>query len=502
VRKLPAGWSLVPLDTLGGLERPAVKAGPFGSALKKEFYVRSGYRVYGQEQVIADDFSIGDYFIDATRFHTLRACEVRAGDVLVSLVGTFGKAAIVPNDALPGIINPRLIRLSLDPRLINPSFIKLYLESPGVQSYFESMAHGGTMGVLNATTISPLPVRLPPLAEQSRIVAKLDALFARSRAAKTSLERVPALLERLRQAILAAAFCGDLSSRWRETAPLSAQSLPELGEVPNANSHPKKEREVPWAERTLVLPSTWGAAKLSSLVDPERGIPYGIVQTGNPTPGGVPTVRCGDVKGFKIQRSTLKLVAPEVAAASERTTLKGGEVLIAIRGTVGQVALADEELAGCNISREVALVPVAAPMLAKFIMYYLASPQAQQFIAADVKGVAQSGINLADLRELPVPVASVDEQREVVRQVEVWLGVIHRLQERVEAQSHRLGLLEQASLAAAFRGELVPQDPNDEPASVLLERIRAERESTQPVKRKRGTSPSAPTRARSSKAAP
>src|SRR5262249_45010346 len=157
---------------LGGPGRPAVKAGPFGAGLKKEFYVRSGDRVYGQEQVIADDFAVGDYFIDEARFQKLRSCEGRAGGGLVSLAGTLGRASVAPAGTAPGIINPLLTRLSLHERLADPWFIKYFLASPFVQNHFEGVAHGGTMGVLNASTLSPLVVPLPPLPEQRRIVAK------------------------------------------------------------------------------------------------------------------------------------------------------------------------------------------------------------------------------------------------------------------------------------------------------------------------------------------
>ena len=151
-----------------------IKAGPFGSSLKKESYTASGYRVYGQEQVIAGDFSIGDYYIDEAKYDKLKSCDVRAGDVLVSLVGSFGKVVVVPDGIEPGIINPRLLRLSFCHDHLDPQYFMYYFKSPMAQKVLEMNAHGGTMGVLNAANLKELPIPLPPLPEQKRIAAILD----------------------------------------------------------------------------------------------------------------------------------------------------------------------------------------------------------------------------------------------------------------------------------------------------------------------------------------
>ena len=171
---IPSNWQWSKVNRLGSKQRPAVKAGPFGSSLKKEFYVSSGYRIYGQEQVIGNDLSIGNYYVDERRFKSLKSCEVKTGDILVSLVGTFGKILVVPEVFEPGIINPRLVRLSLDSQKIDPHFFSYFFQSPLVKSQLELQSHGGTMGILNAKNVSDLDVPLPPLEEQKRIAAILD----------------------------------------------------------------------------------------------------------------------------------------------------------------------------------------------------------------------------------------------------------------------------------------------------------------------------------------
>lgn len=172
---IPEEWECVRLRKFGGKKRPVIKAGPFGSSLKKEYYVENGYKIYGQEQVIAGDPYLGSYFIDEKRFCSLRSCEVFPGDILLSLVGTIGKALLIPPDYQEGIINPRLLRISFNKNRITPRYAKHYLEAEQTLRLLNSWAQGGTMGVLNAQIVSSLPIPLPPLQEQKKIAEILSA---------------------------------------------------------------------------------------------------------------------------------------------------------------------------------------------------------------------------------------------------------------------------------------------------------------------------------------
>ena len=202
--QIPDHWSWETLSKLGASGKPAVKAGPFGSSLKKEFYVASGFRVYGQEQVIANNLSLGNYYIDEKKFNDLQSCEVEAGDILVSLVGTFGKSLVVPDVFEPGIINPRLVRVSLDSNLIDPHFFSLFFKSPLAQFQLDLCSHGGTMNIVNAKNISELLVPVPPIKEQKRIAEVL----ARAEELRSKRREAIAQLDTLIQAIFLEMF-GD-----------------------------------------------------------------------------------------------------------------------------------------------------------------------------------------------------------------------------------------------------------------------------------------------------
>ena len=204
--ELPEGWVWCGFEQVSCAEKHALKAGPFGSALKKEFYVESGYKIYGQEQVIRGDFRFGDYYIDDAKYQALESCAVKPGDLLISLVGTAGKVLVLPDNAEPGIINPRLIKLSLSTTFVDPAYASYMLQSSWAATFFKGQAHGGTMEILNLGIVKALPVPLPPLAEQHRIVAEVDRLLSIAREAEAEVETNLKRAIGLRQSILGKAF--------------------------------------------------------------------------------------------------------------------------------------------------------------------------------------------------------------------------------------------------------------------------------------------------------
>lgn len=205
---LPSGWVWSMFDDIKALKKNSLKAGPFGSSLKKDCYVIDGhYKIYGQEQVIANDPYIGNYYIDEKKFNELKSCKVKPGDILISLVGTIGKLLILPDDIKPGIINPRLIKISLYPS-INRIFISLLFKSPFVIDSIKSMAHGGFMDVINLGMLKELIFPLPPITEQHAIVERVDKLMTMIDELENQVTERKDKSERLMQSVLREAFEG------------------------------------------------------------------------------------------------------------------------------------------------------------------------------------------------------------------------------------------------------------------------------------------------------
>ena len=183
-------WPVAGITDLVADVPHSFKAGPFGSSLKKDCYVAAGYKVYGQEQVIRGDATFGDYYIDQEKYRELESCKIRAGDVLVSLVGTYGKTMIIPDNHEPGIINPRLVKITLDRQKMVPEFLAHLFTQDHTVSQMNSVSHGGTMNILSMQALKRLRVPVPPVETQQAIVAEIEAEQALVSANRELVERM------------------------------------------------------------------------------------------------------------------------------------------------------------------------------------------------------------------------------------------------------------------------------------------------------------------------
>lgn len=210
----PEQFKESPLGTIPTTWKPAgltsyleadqgIKPGPFGSSLTKSMYSESGYRVYGQEQVIAGSLQHGDYYVPETKFRELAAFEVIDGDVLVSLVGTIGRILVVESPFERGIINPRLLRLRPGSRVGHPGFVGLLLRSDQIMRQLANLAGGGTMPVLNGQIIRRVLVPWVPLKEQVEIFARVDAIEQRLRGELAAARKLDALRHGLMDDLIA-----------------------------------------------------------------------------------------------------------------------------------------------------------------------------------------------------------------------------------------------------------------------------------------------------------
>ena len=166
IGEIPEGWEVKRLKNLV----TNIISGPFGSSLIKDEYVKLGFKIYGQEQVIPNDLTIGDYYITQRKFEKMKRYEIFENDILVSCVGTFGKIALVPKIFERGIINPRLIKMSPQLKDILPKYLHEVLLSDFCFIQFDRISRGGTMGVINIELLSKLILVLPPKENQENIL--------------------------------------------------------------------------------------------------------------------------------------------------------------------------------------------------------------------------------------------------------------------------------------------------------------------------------------------
>jgi len=197
----------------------------------------------------------------------------------------------------------------------------------------------------------------------------------------------------------------------------------------------------------------WNEKPLAALCEASRVITYGVIKLGDEVPNGVPCLRTSNVRWLRIETKGMKRIAPTLSAEYSRTILKGGEVLVNVRGTLGGVAVTAPQMAGWNVSREVAVVPIDSKRInPEFVSYLIASGASQQWLGGVKKGAAYVGINIEDLRLLPVSAPKMDEQKKLV----VHLKAIHeeakRLASTYERKFATLEVLKRSFLRHSFSG--------------------------------------------------
>jgi len=175
--KIPEEWKVVNIPSFINQADPnAIKSGPFGSNLKKETYTENGFKVYGQEQVIAGNPNIGDYWISKKKYNELAAFKITAGDILISLVGTIGNVLVLPQNCSAGIINPRLLKITPDVNKCNTRFLVYSLLHEKTNLQLSNLATGGTMPVLNKGIVESISFVFPPQKEQKLISGVIDGI--------------------------------------------------------------------------------------------------------------------------------------------------------------------------------------------------------------------------------------------------------------------------------------------------------------------------------------
>lgn len=408
---------------------------------------------------------------------------VRDGDLLVSWSATL---EAFKWDRDEGVLNQHIFRVIPHEGLTDRGFLLLLLRHAIREMADSEHAHGLVMTHINRGPFLHHVVLIPPLAEQRRIVAKVEELMAlldRLEAARTARETtrdrltaaslarltapdadladfpantrfalatLPALttrpdqIKRLRQTILNLAVRGKLVEQ-DETDEPASKLLDKLGSEAGKK---KKTARTPPAEQAAIMPFEcppgWAWSQVRQILAPDRDISYGVIKLGpEPKSGGVPTLRCSDVRPGFIDRSGVRKVQESIEADYARTRLEGGEVVINIRGTLGGVAMVPDDLKGHNVAREVAVIPIAADLSGPFLVHLMLSPYFWDHIQNNLRGIAYKGLNLGILRNLPIPLPPLAEQHRIAAKVDALMALCDRLEAALAtADTTRARLLE------------------------------------------------------------
>jgi len=465
--------------------------------------VDSGVRVIRLGNLGVGKFSDTDKaYISEAKFADLAKHEVRPGDLVIAALGDpVGRCCLIPDLRMRAIVKADCIKFTPHDA-VERRFLMHALNSPQGRTRAEQMGHGLGRLRINMENMRSLPVPIPPANEQRRIVAKLEALLARSRRAKEALNAIPALLERFRQSVLATAFRGDLTRDWREKNPDVEPASKFLERIRTERRHHWEETElkrmrakgkVPkddqWKTKyedpaqidgsgLQELPSGWAWASIEEVCPLDAPVVYGIILPGDDVQGGVPYIRPVDMNSDgTIDFTSMKRTSPSIAVQYQRASLRGGDIVLSIVGTIGKVIVVPDELDGGNITQSSARLRPPDWLSGEYLRLALLSPILRSQYDKFRFGNAVQRLNIEHVRRLAIPIAPAEEMELIVTRAAAALARADKIQ-TVEQRQH-LDKLEQSLLAKAFRGELVSQDPTDEPASVLIERIRAQREKAE-----------------------
>ena len=387
------------------------------------------------------------------------------------------KSVFQPGDVLYGKLRPYLNKVvrpdfngicSTDFLVFGESskldrgFLAHYLNRLWVADQANHLSNGVELPRVNWESLSRLPICYPAgKAEQRSIVTQLERAASLRFSADSYLTSVRRAAYQLRQSLLIAACSGSLTAAWRETHTPGEDPDALLARI-EASRRSKLGRR--WRTITIEvedlweLPSGWVWTTPEQLLKPGRSITYGVIKLGPQVSDGVPTLRSSDVRWLRINAEHIKRIAREVADSYQRTYLQGNEILVTVRGTLGGVAIVPSSMAGWNISREVACLPLVPDVCAPYFALAIADGRSQRWLSGVTKGVAYTGVNLEDLKRLPLPLPPVEEQQEIVRRVSKFLSTADVLLARIDGGSRAVKRTSQAILAKAFRGELLASE--------------------------------------------
>lgn len=361
---------------------------------------------------------------------------------------------------------------------IDNRYFGMFFRTRAYRNAISELAAGTNINNLKNEHFEAISVPLAPLQEQRRIVAKLEDLLGKVDACQKRLERIPLILKRFRQSVLAAACSGRLTADWRKGRkdPLPQEVVEQLKARRTRDSKTETEsRRILEAydyreeQEDDSLPPSWACVALRKLC---RSFDYGSAQKSQPS-GKVPVLRMGNIQNGKLDWSDLVYSSDKDEIS--KYALKPKTVLFNRTNSpelVGKTAIYNGErpaiFAGylIRINAEDVLDP-------DYLNLCLNTPYARRFCSkVKTDGVSQSNINAQSLGKFEVPFCSIQEQREIVRRVEALFKLADQIESRYNAAKASVDRLTQSILAKAFLGELVPQDPKDEPAGRLLERLR------------------------------
>lgn len=470
---LPAGWAVATIDQLIGVDGLFVD----GDWVESKDQDPAGEVRLTQLADIGDGQwrNRSDRHLTAAAAERLRCTDLQADDVLVArMPDPLGRACLFPGDLKRCVTVVDVAIIRPGHRSVDPRWLLHTINAPQVRTAIESLQSGTTRKRISRKNLGTVEVAVAPLTEQRRIVGAIEEAFSKLAVGESGLRTVRQSLRRMRDSILNAATTGVLVAQ-----DPAEESVGELRVELGADS--LGQIDLP------DVPAGWAWVPLGSVTEVQGGIQKQPKRV--PASNPVPFLRVANVGRGEIDLSEIHEI--EVFDGElDRYRLAAGDLLV-VEGNgspdqIGRSAMWRAAIEPCVHQNHLIRVRPNQVLDPSFLEMYWNSPFASrrvQAVASSTSGLHT--LSTRKLRALPVVLPPLEEQRRIVAEVERQMSFIEACERSVEAGLDCAAALRRSVLKAAFEGRLVPQDPSDEPASVLLEQIRAERAAAPPAKRRR-----------------
>jgi type I restriction enzyme S subunit len=446
----------------------------------------------------------------------IKRCRPEYDDILFPRIGTLGYAKRIDfHDEVSIFVGLGLVKPIRE--CVLPKYVEYYLNTPYVAKLSEDRANGSGRMTLPLEESRQFPFPLPPHREQRRIVAKIEELFSELDKGLEALTTARQLLKAYRHSVLKHAFEGKLTEDWRanyqnnETGSdlrlrvlrlrrnqwneAEKARFEQEGAPPKSDSWKARypQPEAFESEDLPELPAQWCWAGLDELVSGKprsmQSGPFGSnLRHSEFRASGVLVIGIDNVRDGTFSMGSEHRISEQKFQELEKYQARPGDLLVTVMASLGRTCVVPRDLEKAIITKHVYRISMDETVLyPEFFNLLLQSPTiSRRHMFKSAQGQTRPGLNSSILKTLPIPLCSKSEQIEIVSRLSSQLsGVDHAISE-TEDQLARTTALRQSILKQAFSGKLVAQDPKDEPASVLLERIRAKRNDVPATKSRNG----------------
>ena len=403
----------------------------------KKDYQFSGVPFINAGAIVDGELNEAEFnYISEEKYDALRAGKIQQGDILYCLRGSLGKTAIV-HQKFKGAISSSLCILRANQSLLKEYLY--YLLCSNVIGHQQVLSENGSAQPnLSAASVMDYMIPLSPLAEQHRIVDRIESLFAKLDEARQKAQDALDSFETRKAAILHRAFTGELTAQWRKEHGVGMESWENLkigtyAQVKGGKRLPKGHKLV--TERTAH-----------------------------------PYLRIADFGDGTINDSDLHYITEDTFSQIKNYIINKEDVYISIVGSIGKAGVIPESLNGANLTENAARI-ISSRTLPRYLSSFLSSPKAQNDIQNRIRSATLGKLSLLNIKDIETPVPSIEEQTEIIRILDNLLAKEQQAKEVAEGVLEQIDLIKKAILARAFRGELGTNDPSEESAVELLKQI-------------------------------